>query len=651
MKPRKHQQDAIRKIVSTLKGTDTRVTIAMACGSGKTLVGARAVEALLAGNESAKVVVFVPSLPLLDQIANDWVELGAFGGDFIMLPVASVGSSLYGEDSVDHLEGVTESSLSNLETRPDIRANTTQSGEIAEVLKEDRRVVVFCTYQSSERIKDALDFLPGFSFDAAVMDEAHRTAGAGKVDNSPWQMCLQDDDIRIDRRLFMTATPRVHKARKSAKKQKAFNTADDLLEEYIDHGVSMEDEAAYGKLAYEFSFAEAIGAGILSDYKIWVVAVSDKDIREAARSNNKVNLDHVDLQRPDPSELEAVASARNLAVIAAVGKMATRGIVSGMLSFHSNTAKSRRFTKDASGYLAAHPNAALAQSLVQHVDGNTPQQDRLKIMDAFEAAHRKSFLSLLSNCAVLTEGLDLPELNSILFADPKRSKISIVQAVGRAIRLDPNSPTKLASVIIPVFIGDQEDPEEMVNSSAFEKLHEIILALRENDNMSAYFSDAIKADSLDKENDTETKANMFRVLDDEGDVISGPEDGSDTPITIIAPGSAGKALEMSDALVRSYRKFTKACQSKVVGQYASPFERNLAMLKVYKEKHQHCNMRKGAKIESFPIGNVVYGIRDRFYDGDLPENEAAAYEAVGLQLKTVDEIVSTIDSVLASING
>jgi superfamily II DNA or RNA helicase len=275
--------------------------------------------------------------PQTNPVASD---RGAFGGDFILLPVASTGSSLYGEDAVDHLEGVSETSLSRTKIRPDIRANTTKPNEIAEVLKENRRVVVFCTYQSSERIKDALYYLPGFSFDAAVMDEAHRTAGAGKVENSPWQMCLDDDHIGIDRRLFMTATPRVHKARKSAKDQRSFNNAEDLLEEFIDHGVSMDDESVYGKIVYEFSFAEAIGAGILSDYKIWAVAVSDSDIRTAARANNKVNLDRVDLQHPDPSQLEAVASARNLAVIAAVGKMAERGIISGMLSFHSDTMKS-----------------------------------------------------------------------------------------------------------------------------------------------------------------------------------------------------------------------------------------------------------------------------------------------------------------------
>lgn len=642
MKPRKHQQDALSKIVPALAGIGTRATVAMACGSGKTLVGVRAIEAVLANNETAKVIVFVPNLPLLDQITNDWVELNAFGGDFVLLPVASTGSSLYGEDSVDHLEGISPTTIAKATKKLDVRANTTTSGVITETLKENRRVVIFATYQSSLRVADAIMDLPGFAFDAALMDEAHRTAGSGKALNSPWQMCLDDEYVPSERRLFMTATPRVHKARKSAKSQKEFSMADDILEEYIDHGVSMDDESVYGPLVYEYSFAEAIAANILSDYKIYAVAISDKDIRSAARTNRKVNLDHVDLQHPDPSQLEAVASARNLAVIAAVGKMVERGLVSGMLSFHSDTMRSRRFAKDASGYLASHPSAALSSSLASHVAGTTSQQDRQSIMNEFDLAQAQGRFATIANCAVLTEGFDLPELNSILFADPKHSKISIVQAAGRAIRLNPKNKDKVASIIIPVFIEDQEDPEDMVNSSAFGKLHEIILALRENDNMSAYFSDAIKNGASDKEYGADSNSIIASVFDSDGALIAGPQNGEDTPIVIIAPESAGKAEDMPATLVRSYRRFAKSCQSKIVGQYATPFERNLAKLRMYKELHGHCSMGPNAKIVGFPIGKVMNRVRDQFDLGNLPEFQREAYVAEGHPLRSIDELSALV---------
>jgi len=651
MKPRKHQQDAISKIVPALTKTGTRATVAMACGSGKTLVGVRSIESLLAGNTTAKIIIFVPNLPLLDQTINDWLKLDAFGGDFVLLPVASTGSSLYGEDSVDHLEGVSPSVIAKVTKQVDVRENTTQVGDIISVLKENRRVVIFSTYQSSASIADAVGSIPGFSFDAALMDEAHRTAGAGRVENSPWQMCLDDNFISAERRLFLTATPRVHKGRKTAKAQRSFNSADELLEDYIDHGVSMDDESVYGPIVFEFSFAEAIAANILSDFKIYAIAISDKDMRTAALDNLKVNLDHVDLKRPSPDQRETVASARNLAVIAAVGKMVERGLISGMLSFHSDTSKSRRFTKDTAGYLAAHPKSVLSTALVNDVTGETPQQEREETMGNFDLAQVQGRFASIANCRVLTEGIDLPELDSILFADPKHSKISIVQAAGRAIRLNPRKNDKVACIIVPVFIGDQEDPEEMVNSSAFGKLHEIMLALRENDNMSAYFSSAIRNEASDKELGTNSESVIMSVTDIDGGLIAGPEGGEGTPVVIMAPASAGKAEDMAPVLVRSYRQFAKACQLKIVGQYATPFERNVAMLNVYKDKHQHCNMQKGAMIESFPIGKVVYRIRDMFYDGALPAHEAEAYAAIGLKLTPVDEMVSAIDTVLASVNG
>lgn len=644
MQPRKHQQRALEAINNEYT-MGNRVTIAMACGSGKTLVGMLATEEAVRGNPNAKILVMVPNLPLLDQTMTDWVRMGAFGGDFTVLPVASVGSSLYGDDAVDHLEGVPDSART---PRVEILDNTTKSDKIIEALQGDGRVVVFATYQSSDKIKGALVYIPDFQFDFAVMDEAHRTAGAGKVENSPWQMCLNDHDIPIDKRLFMTATPRIHKARKSIKSQAAFNSADSMYEDFIDHGVSMDDKDVYGPIAFEFSFAEAIAANILSDYKIYAIVVSDQDTRDAARANGRVNLDHVNLRHPSPDELEDVAFARNLAVIAAVTKMSERGLITGMLSFHTDTMRSRRFAKDAAGYLAAHHNPAVSQSVMSHVMGTTPQQERRIIMDDFDAAHKKGRFVAIANCSVLTEGLDVPELDGILFADPKRSKISIVQAVGRAIRLDPNNLTKIASIIIPVFIEDQEDPEQMVDASAFGKLHEVVLALRENDNMSAYFADAILNDARDRESGTESISSMVGVEDLDGNVVSGPESGENTPITVITSASAGGAKEMSAALVRSYQMFAKSCQTRIVGSYATPFERNLAMLKAYKEKNQHCNMPKGALVGKFPIGKVVYNIRDRFYDGSLPVSEADAYASVGLQLTPVDDILSAIDNALAS---
>lgn len=648
MKPRKHQQDALNKIIPALTGTGTRATVAMACGSGKTLVGIRAVEDVVVDNADAKIIVFVPNLPLLDQVMTDWVKADAFGGDFMARPVASVGSSLYGEDTAGELKGVEPQILAKTKVKPVILENTTSDLDVAEDLRRPGRVVFFCTYQSSAVIQLALMNVPGFSFDFAVMDEAHRTAGAGRVKDSPYQLCLSDDHIRIKRRLFMTATPRVHKARKTSKTVKGFDSAsaDALLDEYIDHGVSMNDESVYGPICFEFSFAEAIGAGILSDYRVYAVAISDDDIRAAAAGNKAVSLEGVNLSNPDADQVEFVASARNLALIAAVGRMVEQGTVSGALAFHRDTKRSRRFTKDSKGYLSTHPNPTLSKAFADHVEGVTPPLDRQKTLDDFDTSLKLGQFAIVSNCAVLTEGYDLPELDTTIFADAKYSKISIVQAAGRALRKDPANPGKVASIVVPVFIGQAEDPEEMVELSAFNRMYEIITALRENDNMSAYFTDAILNDATDREEETQSDATMIGVQDSEGNSVTG-EDGV-APISLILPLSLGVANTMSLELKKSYSKFAKACQSKIVGSNASVFERNLAKLKLYKAHHGHCSMGPTATIDKFPIGKVMSHVRDQFDLGNLPEYQREAYVAEGYPLKSIDELSALIHETISA---
>jgi len=445
--PWDYQQAAIRDVVAGFETAD-RGQLTMACGTGKTLTAWFIREELAA----KRTLVLVPSLSLLKQTLTEW-RLASPTTPFEAMTVCSdesVGSP--GQDAaVSH--------VSDLGVPV-----TTDHNKIATFLRQrtDPARVVFATYQSSPQIAAAFDLsrnrdgtsqTPGF--DLVIADEAHRVAGPVSSD---FATVLDPRAIVAKRRLFMTATPRYFTGR-------VLKQAKDADYEVA----SMDDAAKFGGVFHRLTFSEAIDRKLLTDYQVAIIGVDDAMYRDWAERGALVTLDGT-----------KITDARSLAGQIGLAKAMTKFDLRRVISFHSRVKASKDFAASMpavldwmparqrpkgslwSRYASGEMSAGERSILIQH----------LKRLDDGERG-------LLANARCLAEGVDVPALDGVAFIDPRRSEVDIVQAVGRAIR---KSKTKtIGTIVIPVFIDTDGDPEATLDSSLFKPVWDVINALRSHD--------------------------------------------------------------------------------------------------------------------------------------------------------------------------
>jgi superfamily II DNA or RNA helicase len=445
--PRPHQQEALDAILAGFGGQE-RGQLIMACGTGKTLVGLWAAEALAA----TRTLVLLPSLSLLAQVLGEWTANAS--ERFPFLPVCS-DPTVRGEDEW-------------VSTTADLGFPvTTDPAEIAAFLRRRGRRVVFSTYQSSPRIAEAqaLDRVPGF--DLVIADEAHRTAGETSTD---FATILDSDSIRAKRRLFMTATPRFFTGRVL----KAAEEAD--LEV-----ASMDDEARYGPVFHRLTFGEAISRDLLSDYRVVIVGVDDPTVHQMAQEARLVRLEGSD----------ARTDARTLAAHIGLAKTMRRFDLRRTITFHGRVKGARDFASRLPQVVAWMPadQAPEGSLWAEHVSGEMPtgqRTTRLQRLRHLGPGER----GVLSNARCLAEGVDVPTLDGVAFIDPKGSQTDIVQAVGRAIRKAEDKT--LGTIVLPVFIEHSDDPERALEASAFKPVWAVLRALRDQDERLAEELDAMR---------------------------------------------------------------------------------------------------------------------------------------------------------------
>jgi predicted helicase len=260
-----------------------------------------------------------------------------------------------------------------------------------------------------------------------ICDEAHKTAG---WQSGTFATVLDERKIRARRRLFMTATPRIYG-------RKIQNDAEGDFRVH-----SMDDEQVYGPVAYSMSFATAIKnrpAPLLCDYRVVAISVSDTEARQAIKDRLLIRLD------------ERLADAETVASHVAVGKAIRRFRLKKLISFHSRVAAAQTFAGDASdGFASTLKRARLRPHdlWTAHVAGDMSAGERDSLLHQFG---RATGVALLANARCLTEGIDVPSTDSVVFIDPRQSKIDIVQAIGRAIRLSPKK--RVGTIVVPVVIG------------------------------------------------------------------------------------------------------------------------------------------------------------------------------------------------------
>ncbi|MFJ2847069.1 Helicase associated domain protein [Streptomyces griseofuscus] len=435
------QQEAVDSVVRALElparslapERGLRTQVIMATGSGKTRVAARSAEKLSAG----RVLVLVPSLDLLTQTEAAWREAGRTG------PMIGV-SSLRGEDVAF--------------------PNTTDVRELVDWVRPFDKVTVFATYASLglgtlERAHKA--GLPGW--DLIVVDEAHRTSGRlGK----PWAVVHDNTRIPSLRRLYMTATPRLWQLDEDADQ----SAPGELV-------ASMEDDpdGPFGARCFTLMLSEAIDRGICAPYQVVCVDITDTQLQAAQLLGAAGRSDEV-------------RGARLAALQTALLKASSEENFRRTLVFHHVVKEAEAFAAGlpdvAKRLHAADPGLYPRTIWANWLCGEHKPGHRRRVLGEFASGIatdgtvvEKGFLGSVK---VLGEGVDTKNCDSVYWADVRGSMPDLVQAVGRALRMQPGEG-KVASLVVPILLGPGETADNMLTSRAYSGLAKLLEALRAHD--------------------------------------------------------------------------------------------------------------------------------------------------------------------------
>jgi superfamily II DNA or RNA helicase len=406
-----HQATASRAAVSEFDTAD-RASVIMPCGTGKTLVGIDIARQL----QPRITVLLAPTLALIRQLLESWQSEAPVPGARYIAACSdeSIADGAAEEDDIDPGE------LGAMVT--------TAAGDLAKFLKASGSdpVVVMTTYVSSSIVGEALA-LNGQRANLGLFDEAHRTATS---EVSSFSAALFDDMVPIDKRLFMTATPRLHPKRESGDGAP---------------WISMDNPALYGRAAYVLPMADAIAQGLITDYRVLVSVVTSDELPDAGA--------------------DAPGRQRQAAAVAISKAMSTYRLRKGFL-FHRTVADAAEFAESA--ILESETPGVLRD----HISGAMLMRERLRRMDAFKAADD----GLMANAKCLTEGIDVPAVDLVCFMAPKRSTIDVVQAVGRAIRRAPGK--QFGYVLLPVLVN-LHNGESLEDAVARAEMSEVVHVLSE----------------------------------------------------------------------------------------------------------------------------------------------------------------------------
>lgn len=429
--PKPHQERAIKNAYSHfIEEDNNRGKLIMACGSGKSLTAFWITKELKAN----KIIIAVPSLALIKQTLDVWTRESLANNLDINWIVVCSDESVAKKD-----EDIFTSSVKDL----GIEVTTNIDG-IVEWMKNLRHEIsiVFTTYASGDVIAKASK-KANFVYDFGIFDEAHKTTG---VIDSLYSHLLFDENIDINKRLFMTATEKSYKG-----------NSDEIA--------SMDDSRIYGEDFEVLTFKEALESNILCDYQVVAMMVTKKEIAELVENNNYVRVKEENISK----EIESNLIATTIVLHKAILKYGIKHTV----SFHSSIQRAKYFKSEEEKLRKLVNNNINIQTY--HVSGNTPTATRNKDINSFASSEQ----ALITNARCLTEGVDVPNIDSILFADPRQSTVDIVQAVGRAIRLSKGK--QFGYVLVPIIIDDENITLENVKNSTFDSILNIVKALSTHD--------------------------------------------------------------------------------------------------------------------------------------------------------------------------
>ncbi|MFE3760473.1 Helicase associated domain protein [Streptomyces sp. NPDC059104] len=599
-----HQEEAVEAIVRGLDippgkripKAGLRATVVAACGTGKTFIAAAAALRLARGG---RVMVLLPTLDLLTQTAREWHTAGHDG------PAVAVCSL---EDNAQ---------LYALQVR------TTTSAPQLGLWHGRGPVTVYATYASLPVIAEAQRGeygLPMEPFDLVVVDEAHRTSGsAGKA----WADVHRQEVIPARRRLYMTATPRIWAERPPRTRAQELEQAEERRREEEERrrkaeaegrvfvprsrwdrlpkemACSMDDVRVFGPVVYELPLSDAIARGLLARYQVVVAELVDPVVTP---------------QRLYSEERweERLRGQRIAAVQTTLLETMAEHDLKTTITFHHRTIEAQAFAEGldrvASRLHAIDPARHPATVWAGWLRGEHEAEHRASVLADFG---RRAGRAVLANCRVLGEGIDIRAVDSVALIDPKGSAVDIVQAIGRALRQKPGE-RKMATLIVPVFLREDEKPEDILTSKSYGPLIRVLNGLRAHDER------AVEMLAIPQEN-------QKRIVQPSLSVGKAPAEGEEE-----------NRLLLRFAAPRDPALIAKWISYQVFNTERADWRRGVEAAFRYREREQHLEVPYDHTEGPYPLGRWLSDQRRAFRAGTMTGERAAELEELGIVWDTAD---------------
>ena len=476
---RSHQKSSHDAVVRGLADAD-RGKLILACGTGKTFTSLRIAETL--AGKGKKVLFLVPSLALLSQTLNEWTQQAKLPlRNFAVCSDSDIGKQKISED--DRV----------VATRSELDfPSTTNAKSLANSIKglhdDEHMTVVYSTYHSINVLSDAQMSYNISEFDLIICDEAHRTTGAtfDGEDESNFVMVHNNDNIMAKKRLYMTATPRIYSEDAKATDGVAV--------------VSMDNEKLFGRELFVLNFSTAVSLGLLVDYKVVVLSVEETAINRRLQS----------MLKDDSNQLNVNDAAKIVGCWKALSKQDLEGhgdpmqravafcqVIDTEYKGRKHKVSSKLISEMFSGVVEAYQQAEIEAILdddkdadipdslslackCEHVDGSMNASKKQEKLDWLKQDLEDNTCHILSNVRCLSEGVDVPALDAVMFMTPRQSQVDVVQSVGRVMRKAPGKTQ--GYVILPVVVPAGMEPSEALNDNeVYKVVWQVLNALRSHD--------------------------------------------------------------------------------------------------------------------------------------------------------------------------
>ncbi|MGY8989119.1 MAG: DEAD/DEAH box helicase family protein, partial [Flavobacteriales bacterium] len=504
-----------------------RGKLIMACGTGKTYASLKIAENETNGN--GLVLFLVPSIALMGQTLREW----SADAEIPINPICICSDPRITRRTKQNEDDI----LTSVEDLA-LPASTDVKNIIKQFKKLKRKgnkgmTVVFSTYQSIEVIakaqKELLAKGTADIFDLIICDEAHRTTGVSlsKDEESAFTKVHDNDFLKAKKRIYMTATPRLYNEDSKAKAAQS----DALL-------CSMDDEKYYGKEIYRIGFGEAVDKDLLSDYKVLVLTLSENDVPPSIQK--MIAGENIEINSDDASKLIGCINALSKQVLgdADILKSSDPDPMRRAVAFCSTIKDSKKitntFNQTANVYIDSLDEQKRKEMIPvssQHIDGTMSAPERDELLSWLKSDNTNTNdCKVLTNVRCLSEGVDVPSLDAVLFLSPRNSQVDVVQSVGRVMRKAPGK--KYGYIIIPVIVpAEAEAAAALDNNERFKVVWTVLNALRAHD---------------DRFNATVNKIDLNKKRPSQ--ILIGRPDGYNSFLHDPAPGKTKEAINHQFAM-------------------------------------------------------------------------------------------------------